>query len=274
MNTDTFFEEYTSPNAVYKYSKATAGYGINYLLENDYKAVYCQALERLSRDVKSRGIRVLEFGCGAGMNLIHLVSLLKQNGIQLEKAIGTDFSPVLIEVARREAEKELSADDLPKIEFHIAKNEGLAADLEAAIADEDLKNSFHLILGVNTFRYCHRTQNDLACTRDIMELLAPGGICIVIDMNHGFPAFRSALKNHFRIHKKEECYVPTLDEYAAPFEKSGFELLRRENFCWVPHSGGRLMCGIMTAMAPVLNSIAKPRAMRSLIVAQKPNETV
>jgi len=270
VNTDAFFQEYTSPDAVLKYSKATAGFGINYLLENDYKGVYCEALERLPEDAKRRGIRLLEFGCGAGMNLIHLVSLLKEKGIRLEKAIGTDFSPVLIDVARREANHELTVDELPKVDFFNAKNESLVPDLASATGDESLKNSFHFIFGVNTFRYCHRNQNSVACARDIMELLAPRGVCVMIDMNHGFPAFRSALKNHFRFHKKEECYIPTLDEYSEPFEKTGFNLLRRENFCWVPHSGGRLMCGTMTALAPMLNLVAKSRAMRSLVVAQKP----
>jgi SAM-dependent methyltransferase len=270
VNTDAFFQEYTSPDAVLKYSKATAGFGINYLLENDYKSVYCEALEHLPEDAKRRGIRVLEFGCGAGMNLIHLVSLLKEKGIRLERAIGTDFSPVLIDVARREAKHELPAEELHKVDFCNAKNESLVPDLASVMGDESLKNCFHLVFGVNTFRYCHRNKNSTACARDIMELLAPHGVCVIIDMNQAFPAFRSALKNHFRFHKKEECYIPSLDEYAEPFEKTGFNLLRRENFCWVPHSGGRLMCGTMTVMAPMLNLIAKSRAMRSLVVVQKP----
>jgi SAM-dependent methyltransferase len=271
MKTDIYFEEYTSPDAVLKYSKATAGYGINYLLDNDYKAVYCEALDRLPEEAKRKGIRVLEFGCGAGMNLIHLVSVLRQKDIKLEKAIGTDFSPVLLEVARGEAKKELNGESR-KVEFMVAKNESLVKDISAATGMDSskLKNHFHFIFGINTFRYCHTGENDIACARDIREMLAPRGVCMVIDMNHSFPAFRSALKNRFRIHKKEECYIPTLDEYAAPFEQTGFDLLRRENFCWVPHSGGKLMCGIMSGMAPILNLVAKPRAMRSLVLAQKP----
>ena len=60
-----FFKEYTSPEAIYKYTSPTAGYGISYLLEHDYKEVYLQALGRLlPRELKERGIRILEFGCG------------------------------------------------------------------------------------------------------------------------------------------------------------------------------------------------------------------
>ena len=60
-----FFKEYTSPEAIYKYTSPTAGYGISYLLEHDYKEVYLQARGRLlPRELKERGIRILEFGCG------------------------------------------------------------------------------------------------------------------------------------------------------------------------------------------------------------------
>lgn len=46
-STDTFLSEYTSQDAIVKYTRATAGFGISYLLENDYKAVYDEALEVL-----------------------------------------------------------------------------------------------------------------------------------------------------------------------------------------------------------------------------------
>ena len=58
-----FFKEYTSPEAIYKYTSPTTGYGISYLLEHDYKEVYLQAPGVLPREVKERGIRILEFGC-------------------------------------------------------------------------------------------------------------------------------------------------------------------------------------------------------------------
>src|SRR6266436_9078168 len=94
---EAFFREYTSQAAIAKYSRATAGCGISYLLDHDYKALYLEALRSLPDAVWQKGIRILEFGCGAGMNLLHLVSVLSREGFNVESAIGADFSPVLIE---------------------------------------------------------------------------------------------------------------------------------------------------------------------------------
>lgn len=267
-----FYDEYTSHDAILKYTRATAGFGVSYLLDHDYKDVYCQALESLPSEVKQRGIRILEFGCGAGMNLVHLTSMLRQQGVKVDKAIGTDFSPVLIDAAKREAKNYLREEDQHKIEFHVAKNESLVQDIAKATGTEPSKlaGSFEFMLGVNTMRYCHRGQRELDCARDIMELLVPGGVCVNIDMNNRFPAFRSALKNKFRQIKEEECYIPSLEEYAAPFEKAGFEILRKQHFCWIPHSAGKFMCGLMHALTPVLGTVAGTRAMRSLVVVRKP----
>ena len=269
---EAFFEEYTSHDAILKYTRATAGTGISYLLDHDYKDIYMRALDLLPSEVKQRGIRMLEFGCGGGMNLVHLVSVLTQAGYKIQKAMGTDFSPVLIDAARRESKNYLRPEDQGRIEFHIAKNESLINDIAAATGAnrEQLPGTFDFILGVNTMRYCHRGGREMSCARDIMDLLIPGGICVNIDMNNRFPAFRSALKNKFRAHKLEECYIPSLEEYAAPFEKTGFEVLRREHFCWVPHSGGKGMVTVMRTLAPILGTVAKTRAMRSLVVARKP----
>jgi SAM-dependent methyltransferase len=194
MATDAFFQEYTSQDAILKYSRTTAGFGISHLLDHDYKAVYLEALGRLPVEVRQRGIRMLEFGCGAGMNLLHLVSVLRREGMQVERAVGTDFSPVLIEAAQREEKNYLPADERRNIGFCVAKNETLIDDLSSALGTRrsELESSFDFILGVNTIRYCHRAGKQLDCARDIFNLLAPGGVCVVIDMNDRFPAFRSA----------------------------------------------------------------------------------
>jgi len=89
-------------------------------------------------------------------------------------------------------------------------------------------------------------------------------------MNNHFPFFRSELKNRLRWKKKLECYIPSLEEYTAPFVKAGFEVLRSEHFCWVPHSAGNIKTAFFIRMSPVLNKIARSRAMRSLVVARKP----
>jgi SAM-dependent methyltransferase len=274
MESDTFFREYTSQDAIAKYTRATAGFGISYLLDHDYKSIYLKALDLVPQATRQRGIRMLEFGCGGGMNLLHLVSVLSREGIRVSSAVGTDFSPVLIEAAKREARNYLGDDEQHKIEFHVAKNETLIDELSASMgkAKSDLNNSFHFILGVNTTRYCHRAGKELDCAQAIFELLVPGGICVVIDMNDRFPLFRSALKNRFRKQKEEECYLPSLQEYAAPFGKVGFDVLRNEHFCWIPHSAGGFMCRLLGQMSPLLNTIAKSRAMRSLVVSRKPGK--
>ena len=267
-----FFDEYTSQQAIQKYTRATAGYGISYLLEHDYRDIYSRALDRLPSEIKRERIRVLEFGCGGAMNLIQLFSLLRNKGFRVEKAIGTDFSPVLIKSAIQEAQRYLRDSEGNNLEFHVARNEELVSGLCAATVGnpEQLANSFHLIIGVNTIRYCHAAKKELDCARDIYHLLAPGGSCVVIDMNDRYPCFRSDLKNRLRRVKVEQCYVPSLEEYTAPFEETGFEVLRSERFCWVPHSAGPFMTLLFSRLTPLLNLVAKTRAMRSLVVCTKP----
>ena len=271
---DSFFREYTSQEAILKYTRATAGYGIGYLLDHDYKAIYLEAVDALPPETTRRGIRILEFGCGGGMNLVHLISVFERGAVRVEAAIGTDFSPVLIEAARREAKNYLREEEIHKVGFHVAKNETLIEDLVASMGTEaaTLTNAFHLILGVNTIRYCHRAKKESDCARDIFDMLVPGGVCVNIDMNDRFPFFRSAVKKRLRgqTEEPEECYVPSLQEYTAPFKSAGFDVLRSEHFCWIPHSSGESMSHLLAALSPLLNTVARSRAMRSLVVARKP----
>lgn len=270
---DAFFRQYTSQDAIAKFSKARAGFGINHLLNHDYKAVYLEALSLVPQQTCEGGIRILEFGCGGGMNLLHVISMLSSNGIHVARAVGTDFSPVMIEAARREAKNYLREQDFHSLQFYVARNESLISDLStsAGIDKPSLQNSFHFILGVNTIRYCHDAKRERDCVRDIFNLLMPGGICVVIDMNNRFPLFRSDLRNRLRLKKEKQCYVPSLEEYTAPFVNEGFELLRREHFCWIPHSAGRFMAGLLRTLSPILDALARSRAMRSLVVAKKPS---
>ncbi len=267
---DPFFSEYTSREAILKYTRASAGCGISFLLDHDYKKVYLDSIKHLPNEQRKRGIRILEFGCGGGMNLLQLVSVLNRDGFDMDCAIGTDFSPVLIDAAKEEAERYLLPDQRRRVQFCVARNETLLADLSQE--QSDLENSFQLIVGVNTIRYCHRAGKQRDCAREIFKLLMPGGICVVIDMNNRFPAFRSTLKNKLRVIKQREenCYLPSLEEYTAPFRQEGFEVLRSEYFCWIAHSAGPLMTGLLRALSPMLNVVARSRAMRSLVVARKP----
>src|SRR5438874_13181702 len=120
---------------------------------------------------------------------------------------------------------------------------------------------------MNTFRYCHRLGKELICAQAIADLLVPGGICIMIDMNRRFPAFRSKLRPGRE--PKEERHLPTLEQYASPFARVGLEILRKENFCWIPHSAGQTLTRVCRFSAPALNIVAKPFAMRSLVVSRK-----
>ena len=124
-------------------------------------------------------------------------------------------------------------------------------------------------MGVNTFRYCHRLGKEQDCAADIYRLLRRGGICVNIDMNDRFPAFRSRFKGP--VQDPVETYTPSLEEYASPFKTSGFEIIKKENFCWIPHSAGRALTLCCRLLSPLLNLVARSRAMRSLVVARKPS---
>lgn len=268
---DRFLEEYSRESTVRRYTKETAGCGIRYLLDHDYGELYFDVLAKcVPKSKMQRGIRLWEFGCGGGMNLIHLVSSLEQRGIKVNYAYGTDFSDRLIEAARVEAEQYLPPQQRDKVRFWVARNENLIEDVTKAsgMSKDHLLGSFDLLLGVNTIRYCHRLRNEDRCVQDILSLLSDGGACIIIDMNDKFPAFRTRLRD--RLTKgKLACYLPSLDQYARPFESAGFRILRKANFCWIPHSAGLQLTGFMKTLTPVLNGVAPSRAMRSVIVAQK-----
>lgn len=265
-----FLEEYRSEASIRKYSTETAGNGISYLLNHDYAEIYLDVLENcIPKARQQKGIRMWEFGCGAGMNLLHLASLMERRGIRLDCAYGTDFSEPLIEAARQEARQYLPAGQNGKVRFCTAKNESLVQDAAPGLGlpADALLGSFDLVFGVNTIRYCHRLSNQIECAKGIFDLLAKGGVCIIIDMNNKFPAFRSRFRD---AQDPEATYLPTLDEYAAPFASVGFEILKKGNFCWVPHSAGRGLTTVMRTLAPVLNTVVRSRAMRSLVIARKP----
>ena len=266
---DVYLEEYSSEQAIRRYTHETAGHGISYLLEHEYAEIYLDAIRNYLK-TSTKALHVLEFGCGGGMNIITLLPLLERNGINVESAVGTDFSETLVEAAKDEAKKLLRPDQEEKLRFVVARNEQLISDLSQGLAIPafELKDSFHLILGVNTFRYCHRLGKEAECASDIANLLMPGGICVMIDMNRKFPAFRSKFRDR-KTKPAEERYLPTLDEYSQPFSNAGLEVLRRGNFCWVPHSAGPMLTKICRFLTPVLDVFAKPFAMRSLVISRK-----
>jgi hypothetical protein len=269
--TGEFLEEYNSEESVRRYTRETAGSGISYLLDHDYGEIYLEILEKyIPRCRKQGGIRLWEFGCGGGMNLLHLISVLARRGITLDCAYGTDFSETLIEAADREIKKCLTPDQSKKVRFCVARNENLVEDVTKVIGIDKsvLLGSFDLVFGVNTIRYSHRLRNENECAREILNLLTDNGVCMVIDMNNKFPAFRSRLRD--RLTKEAKAYyLPSLEEYARPFASAGFEILKKDNFCWIPHSAGRGLTSLMKALTPVLSTLAPSRAMRSLVISRK-----
>jgi SAM-dependent methyltransferase len=267
---ERFQEEYGSEDAVRKYTKATAGFGISYLLRHDYADVYLRAVDSYLRTSPARPLRLLEFGCGAGMNIVSLVSILAEKGVPVECAYGTDFSPTLVQSAALEAKASLPSGLAEKLSFYVGRNERLVEDLAAGRGRpvEDLDGYFDLILGVNTFRYCHRLGKQQDCAADIYRLLRSGGVCINIDMNDRFPAFRSRFKGP--VQDPVETYTPSLEEYASPFSTAGFEIIEKKHFCWIPHSAGPTLTACCRLASPLLGLVARSRAMRSLVVARKP----
>jgi SAM-dependent methyltransferase len=264
-------KEYSTGESIRRYTKETAGHGISHLLDHDYGKIYLEVIEKnISKSRMQKGIRLWEFGCGGGMNLLHLVSLMERRGIALDCAYGTDFSETLIEAAKREATNYLTTEQNEKVRFCVAKNENLIEDVTkgVGISKGALLGSFDVILGVNTIRYCHRLMNEDKCVGAIFDLLTGGGVCIIIDMNQKFPAFRSRFRD--RLTKgKGACYLPSLDEYARPFSSAGFEILKKENFCWIPHSAGPGLTAVMKALTPMLSALVPNRAMRSLVISRK-----
>ena len=266
----SFQTEYSSDAAVRKYSAGTAGRGIDYLLEREYGPIYMDALKKRLKAPIGKGLWMLEFGCGVGMNLLHCLASCGREGLPVEFAYGTDFSERLIGEARLAASS-LDESMRSRIKFLIARNEQLVSRLAADrnVAEREVNNTFHFILGVNTFRYCHRLGRADDCARAIYTLLKPGGVCVMIDMNHSFPAFRSRLRDGIT-RPKEECYIPTLQEYTAPFKSAGLDILERRNFCWIPHSASASLLSICRTLTPLLNTLIPSLAMRSLVISRKP----
>jgi SAM-dependent methyltransferase len=271
---DIFLEEYSAQDAVLRYTKETAGYGISYLLEHDYGKIYREVLDQhIPQAARQDGMRILEFGCGGGMNLIYLVSLVEQLGIGVRQAYGTDFSQTLIQAANLEADRYLAPAQRKRVKFLVARNETLAEDLATQhnVGTPPLYGSFHLILGVNTIRYCHRLGKQVECAQGIFALLDKGGVCVIVDMNDKFLFFRSRLRE-WRTRQKPESYLPSIEEYAHPFTKVGFDILYKGNFCWIPHSAGPWLSKFCKGLTPLLDAVMPAHAMRSLIIAHKPVE--
>jgi SAM-dependent methyltransferase len=266
-----FLEEYSEDESVRKYISETAGKGIQYILSGVYGPLYARVIDAIHAESgRASPFRVLEYGCGAGMNLLYIVRLLAAKGVPLGAAIGTDFSKPLIAAAEREKNKAADPAMRESISFLEASNESLLADLARGLSQRpsSLHESFDLVVGVNTFRYALRLRKQESTARDIARLLAPGGYSIMIDMNDKFPFFRSRRRESHET-PATQTWVPTLAEYAAPFRGAGLELLETRCFCWIPHSAGSMLVAAARLLSPFLDVMAPNHAMRSLVIARK-----
>ena len=205
------------------------------------------------------------------MNLLHVVKLLADRGLEAEAAFGTDFAETMINAARNEAKSHLSPDEQKKVNFVVARNESLSEDLasELGVLRSNLIGSFHLIFGINTFRYCHRIGASDRCAKDIFDLLRPGGISIMIDMNDRFPFFRARLRDKMT-KPKEQWVLPSVQDYKGPFQRAGFDILEVRNFCWIPHSAKGMEFTVCRLLNPLLDRLVPGFAMRTLVMGQKP----
>lgn len=272
VNTDVYMQEYTRDDIIAKYISESAGDGIAYILKHVYAPTYLRAIrELIAARPKGHQFRVMEYGCGGGMNLLRIAELLQSEGAALERGFGADFSPPMIEAARKEATDHLPQQLSSKLTYVVAGNESLIPDLcrELNVPRKDLAGTFDLIVGVNTTRYAHRLSRENELSRDIFELLAPGGQTVMIDMNKYFPLFRSRVRRGF-VSRSDETYIPSLKEYTDPFAKAGFEVTESRNFCWIPHSANPNLLKICRALSPVLDVVCSPFAMRSLVVGRRP----
>ena len=57
---DVYLNEYSSDDAIRKYTSRTAGYGISYLLENDYAEVYLTAIDQYLKVPAKTPLKLLE----------------------------------------------------------------------------------------------------------------------------------------------------------------------------------------------------------------------
>lgn len=269
---EVFLDQYSRDDFIARYLSQTAGAGVAYALANVYTPVYLDVIRALIAQRPDQStFRVLEYGCGGGMHLLNLVDLFRKQGVDIDRAIGADFSSRMITAAREEAARNLPAELGQKLGFAVARNEHLAQDLAESLGTDgaSLEGSFDLVVGVNTFRYCHRLKKETDCARDIFGLLKPGGYSVMIDMNRRFPLFRSRLSDMLS-RPKHDYYLPTLEEYARPFELAGFTLTAVRNFCWVPHSAAPQLVALCSALAPILDRWCSSFAMRSLVIGQRP----
>jgi len=81
-----------------RYRNKTAEHGIIYLLKHDYSDICLEVVDKYPPTAKNgKGLHLLEFGCGVGLNPLQLVSALERRGMAVDFARCTDSSEAVIE---------------------------------------------------------------------------------------------------------------------------------------------------------------------------------
>jgi SAM-dependent methyltransferase len=273
---DGDFAEYDAAETVARYRRSTAGEGINYLLPRVYGPIFISAARAAAAETGAKRLRIVEFGCGAAMALHFLTEALLAEGTDVELAVGADFVPRMVEGASLDVAEYGSETARERMRFAVASNEELAAGLAEAFdtSVDALAGTFHLAIGVNTFRYPIRHGTAAAAVEQLHRLLAPGGRVVVIDMNDRFPY---GVKPKRRLpgqtgrlpFRLGNAPLPSLEGYARPLAEGGFEVLERRKCCWIPHSACGVRFRLAKATEPVLDRLVPDRAMRSIVVARR-----
>jgi SAM-dependent methyltransferase len=270
------FAEYDTGETVARYRRSTAGEGINYLLPRIYGPIFINAARAAAAETRAERLRIIEFGCGAAMALHFVTEALLAEGTDVEFAVGADFVPRMIEAAALDVAEYGSEVGRKRMRFAIASSEELAAGVADALDSSvgALAGTFHLAIGVNTFRYAIRHGTAPAAVEQLHQLLVPGGRVVVIDMNDRFPYGITPKRRlpgqtgrlPFRIGNSA---LPSFERYARPLAEGGFEVLERRNCCWIPHSACGVRFRLAKATGPLLDHFLPDRAMRSIVVARK-----
>lgn len=264
------FRHYSGDEVVRRYRRASAGQGIDYLLRTIYGPLFLEVARAAMADTEAKRLRILDFGCGAGMAVHFLTEQLGREALDVELAVGADFVPAMISAAEQDVREYATPWARERLRFVVASNENLVSDIARGLdtTTEDLAESFQLAIGVNTFRYAIRHGTAERTVQELTQLLVPGGRVVVIDMNDRFPYWLRKGRPP-RSDRPVAERLPTLEEYAQPFAAAGYAIERRERCCWVPHSAKRARFWLMRAASGPLQRLVPDRAMRSIVVARR-----
>jgi SAM-dependent methyltransferase len=273
---------YTQPEVMTRYLPSSACPGVGYAVSHVYGAIYQSIIGSIvAHRPQHHEFRVLEYGCGGGMNLLQLIQIFRAQGVGLTSAIGTDLSWSMINAAHKEAGQRLPAELKHLVRYFVARNETLAEDLAFGLGrnPQELHNTFDLALGVNTFRFTHRLKKDGDCARDLFAMLQPGGYSIMIDMNR-YLRFRGSRIHDLLTGASRRSYIPSLAEYSRPFHEAGFGITcARTFFCftqlpfgtWMPGKLNGALLALCRSRKGMFDACFPRFAQHALVIARKPS---